>query len=499
VKVVRGANQLFLYGVDTAPVAPIHDLPIERGRGGVYTASIRDEGFLRTVWPDADWPPTSFPPPDLGKQKYGGIVPHEYQRQVLSYGNKLFIADDPGLGKTIEALMYLIERGLPAVVVYRLTAAQTHWEAHARTMGVDPIVGKLPSRAGQIGLFHYEALHRIVTGHKPEDLAEREAFRRWSKERVAIVLDESHAIKTPTTHRANNVWELFSEVPFKVLLSATPVKNRRADLWPQLAFLDPERFADWPRFAVRYCDGKTERISTGRGKPPKYVLVADGASHQDELSLRLKSILLRRSKWDVKLELPPVTRTVLPVEVDDPAAEEEFRSATRAGGVAVGVFSRYRAAMARGKVAAVADWLSGRSRTVVFTSFATAAQDLAARTGALLLDGSVAQRTRPTLLTEFAASGRNLVATTETGGESLNLQSANTVAFLDLPWTPAEIAQAEERVWRQGQQSPVYIVYFVSANSAEEQVVRVLLAKETRNEDWAVGRDDILRQVQQYL
>ncbi len=67
---------------------------------------------------------------------------------------------------------------------------------------------------------------------------------------------------------------------------------------------------------------------------------------------------------------------------------------------------------------------------------------------------------------------------TDAGGTGLNLQVADTVVNLELPWNPAVLEQRIARVHRMGQNRPVRVVNFVTRGTIEEKVLRTLEAKQ---------------------
>jgi superfamily II DNA/RNA helicase len=67
---------------------------------------------------------------------------------------------------------------------------------------------------------------------------------------------------------------------------------------------------------------------------------------------------------------------------------------------------------------------------------------------------------------------------TDAGGTGLNLQVADTVVNLELPWNPAVLEQRIARVHRMGQSRPVRVVNLVTRGTIEEKVLRTLEAKQ---------------------
>src|SRR5207244_13053503 len=94
------------------------------------------------------------------------------------------------------------------------------------------------------------------------------------------------------------------------------------------------------------------------------------------------------------------------------------------------------------------------------------------------LDGSVPQRLRQGLVHEFQTNARcRLFLTTNAGSTGLNLQAANTVINVDLPWNPAVLEQRIARAYRMGQDQPVQVFILITEGTIEEKLLSTLSAK----------------------
>jgi DNA repair protein RAD5 len=121
-----------------------------------------------------------------------------------------------------------------------------------------------------------------------------------------------------------------------------------------------------------------------------------------------------------------------------------------------------------------------KGKTVVFsqfTSFLDLIEPALARDHIpfLRFDGSMAQKTRATVLTEFTTSPRPyvLLLSLRAGGVGLNLTCARNVFMMDPWWSFAVEAQAIDRVHRMGQEREVKVVRFVVEGSIEEKMLRI--------------------------
>jgi superfamily II DNA/RNA helicase len=94
------------------------------------------------------------------------------------------------------------------------------------------------------------------------------------------------------------------------------------------------------------------------------------------------------------------------------------------------------------------------------------------------LDGSVPQKRRQELVHEFQTNPEcRFFIMTNAGSTGLNLQAANTVINVDLPWNPAVLEQRIARAHRMGQTQPVQVFILVTENTIEESLLATLSAK----------------------
>jgi hypothetical protein len=100
--------------------------------------------------------------------------------------------------------------------------------------------------------------------------------------------------------------------------------------------------------------------------------------------------------------------------------------------------------------------------------------------GYVLLHGGVPGKDRRGLMDRFREDPAcRVFLSTDTGGTGLNLQAADTVLNLEVPWNPAVLEQRIARVHRMGQHRPVQVVNLVTRDSIEERVLRTLALKRT--------------------
>jgi SNF2 family DNA or RNA helicase len=128
------------------------------------------------------------------------------------------------------------------------------------------------------------------------------------------------------------------------------------------------------------------------------------------------------------------------------------------------------------------------------------------------LDGSIPQKKRQGLIHRFQNDPDcRLFITTNAGSTGLNLQAANTVINVDLPWNPAVLEQRIGRAHRMGQKRPVQVYLLVTENTLEENLLATLSAKhelaqavldpdsELTQVDMATGMEELKRRLEVLL
>jgi superfamily II DNA/RNA helicase len=95
------------------------------------------------------------------------------------------------------------------------------------------------------------------------------------------------------------------------------------------------------------------------------------------------------------------------------------------------------------------------------------------------LDGQVPQKKRPALVRRFQEDADcRVILLTNAGSTGLNLQSADTVINVDLPWNPAVLEQRIARAHRMGQHRPVDVYLLVTEDTLEERLLDTLAMKQ---------------------
>ena len=448
----------------------------------------------------------------LSLQSLIGVESHRYQvetvRRVLRvlHGRAL-LADEVGLGKTIEAIMVLREYQLRGMVRRALVLTPAplvaQWEGElaakagltARTTD-DPLARAEPER--------FWKPDGVVVASLPFARAARNAPHVQGAAWDLVIVDEAHHVK----NRSTLGWKLIDGTRnrFLLLVTATPVENDLEELYNLVTLLRPGQFASPSAFRKEFVDPK------------------DPTSPRNHERLRalLAEVMVRNTRAQSGLKLPPRFVTTVAVE-PDPAERElyeavvevfqnhtsdETRMATSTllleagsspqalrGGVSrmlenkkhPKAFAQALKSLAA-KAAKVVMTRKGQhlvdlvrahdGPSLVFTRFRDTLDHLrellrAAGLAHLAFHGGMDSHERQEVLRAFRRAGGVLLAT-DVGGEGQNLQFCAHLVNFDLPWNPMLIEQRIGRLHRMGQVEPVRVFNLCAKGTIEERVLDVL-------------------------
>jgi SNF2 family DNA or RNA helicase len=410
----------------------------------------------------------------------GELAPFQWAavRYALD-ARRVFLADEQGLGKTVEALATLEADGAYPAIVVCPASMKLGWEREVarwlphRSTAVVQGRGAVPAPA-DITILNYE----VVAAH-------REKLGRRAPR--AIVVDESHYCKNPRAKRTQAVRRLAGAVTgdgLRLALTGTPVLNHADELIAQLRMLDRlEDFGSGARFSRQF----------------------RGRLSEERLHWHLRRrCFVRRLKSEVLPQLPAKRQVVVPIALTN---EAEYRLAERdviawlrsqplelsqlKAKIAATLRAQRLAQLgalqrlaARGKLAAslawIDDFLASGEPLVVFARHLEVQQAVMARfPSALHLLGEDSLAAREASIAAFQAPDGHplIVCATRVAAQGITLTRASNVAFLELEWTPAMHDQAEDRCHRIGQHDAVTAWYLLAAETIDETMARLIQSK----------------------
>lgn len=427
------------------------------------------------------------------------LLPYQLDGVAFAVGaGRAVLADDMGLGKTIQGIgvAELLSRvaGIEKVLVICPTSLKAQWRSEIQRFcdrDCQLVMGSAEERYLQYDnecfftICNYE---QVIRDLEPIELV------NWD----LIILDEGQRIKNWEAKTSRVVKSLKSR--FALVLSGTPLENRLDELYSVVQFIDDRRLGPGFRFFHRY------RTVDDDGR----VL---GYKNLDELRAKLRPILLRRTRDSVLQQLPERTTEIVRIPASDEQRNISYENVCRAAQIAAKRFLtemdllRIQQHLLTARLAADSTFLVNKKepsfstkldyleelfeqlwedpqRKVVLFSEWTTMLDLIERRlerfqiNFVRLDGSVPQKKRQQLVHSFQHDANcRLFLTTNAGSTGLNLQAANTVINVDLPWNPAVLEQRIARAHRMGQKRHVDVYLLVTTNTFEERLLETLSDK----------------------
>jgi len=365
-----------------------------------------------------------------------------YQNEAVRFleaadGNAL-IGDEMGLGKTLQSLAFVASKNKRVLVVCPkvvrrtwIKEAEKFFPGHFQNKSKELIAADLKHGAPDlrnvnIATVNYESLEKF-----------RPAIEAAGFD--AIIVDESHRIKNPKAKATKLISEMAPMFAHKMLLSGTAIKNKKEELHTQIEIIRPGLFS---RFGLKF--------GTIGGVWNK---------------LKKNGVYLARQKKKVLTDLPEKTTQIAEVPVSGmPRLPTD-----------IGEMSAARVVAAIAKTSATKDFVqevidSSDSNVLVFTESLDAAKKLKEELGdvAILHHGQMSDDAREKAKEEFqneTSTKRVFVSTRQSLAVGATLTRADKVVFNDLPWTAADVRQAEDRAHRVGQRNNVNVYWITAQNS----------------------------------
>lgn len=421
-----------------------------------------------------------------------------YQRAGVAYAlrqRRIILGDEMGLGKT------------PQLIAIALRAKH---EGKRSLVVVPPSLRENWRR--EIAKFTNGALSvEVVVGTKPYALSNADVtvigdagVAGWAGELAkagfgALLVDEAHRAKNPKAKRTIGLGAIARSIPsegYVVLASGTPAVNRPVELVSPLNIIGQLKpvFGSDASFKWRYCDP----VHNGFG------YTFNGASNTAELNDKLTgTCMVRRRKEDVLKELPAKRRAQVAVALDNATLREYKRieddflawvyekggreAALRASNAEVITrLTALRASMGKAKVASAVEHIESLIEddqpVVVFAwhrevidTFIEACNERAQndpRWSVVKVVGGMTDDAKQKAVDDFQSGRANIfIGNYVAGGVGLTLTRASQWVGIELPWTPADLQQAEDRIHRIGQTEAVTCWHITGAREDGQDTI----------------------------
>ena len=467
-----------------------------------YIIDVRDNNYrnkkISRLFPDG-----------INSSYFNGLINAElypYQREGVLFAaraGRVLLADDMGLGKTIQAIatteLLAKEFSVSNVLIICPTSLKYQWKNEIEKFtdrSVKVIEGHLDKRKFQYLDDSFYKIASYGVALHDVDYINRAGFDM-------VILDEAQRIKNWKTKTAQNLKKLQSH--YAIVLTGTPLENKLEELHSIVEFIDPFRL----EALFRFLDNHQTTDSTGK---------VTGYHDLNKISEVLHDILLRRTKVEILKQLPERIDKHYFIDITKEQAEIHDDYSATVARLALkwkrqGFLSekeRKRLLVSLGCMRMVCDstyildektrhdtkidellvilkdiFESSDEKVVIFSQWERMTRLVAAELekmniGYEYLHGGVPSVKRKDLIDNFRDNlTKRVFLSTDAGGVGLNLQSANIIINLDLPWNPAVLEQRIARVHRLGQQKNVRVINFVAKDTIEQRILSVIRMKKS--------------------
>jgi len=426
---------------------------------------------------------------------------YPYQKEGVKRifeAGRILLADDMGLGKTIQALaateIFAKYLNIEKVLIICPTSLKFQWKREIEKFTdreAIVIEGLIHTRKD---LYASDSFYKIISyGVCRSDL---ELINNSNAD--LIIIDEAQRIKNWKTQTAQSVKKILSE--FTIVLTGTPLENRIEDLHSIVEYID--RYKLGPLF--RFLDAHQVLDEKGKLK---------GYRNLRTINKTLGDILLRRTKKEIADQLrgrvdknyfvemtkqqiadhesyyDVVSKLVSKwIRLGFLSEEERQKLLTCLNCMRMVCDSTYilnRRADHNTKIKEISDLLEDlledkENKIVIFSQWKRMFELIIHLLEKLnisfeYLNGDLPAKERKRIIEKFQETGDiKVFLSTDAGGVGVNLQSANILINVDLPWNPAVLEQRIGRIFRIGQRKQVSVYNFISKNSIEHRILYLL-------------------------
>lgn len=430
--------------------------------------------------------------------------PYEHQRFLLEYSkshNKFLLADEQGLGKTKQAIDVacskqdkfkhcLIVCGVNGLKYNWLNEIKVHSDREGYILGTrGDKIGSVQDRLDDLNNIAERNEFFLITN--VETLRNKEVQKKikalCEDNTIGMtIIDEIHKCKNSQSEQGKAIHCCCSY--YKIALTGTPLMNECIDLYNILKWLEVENhnLTQWRNY---YCE---------MGGFGGYQIV--GYRHLDELQEMLDSVMVRRRKVDV-LDLPPKiyinellemnnnqaaiyeeVREALIKDIDrirlshNPLAELiRLRQATASTAI---LSSKVNASCKIDRLLEIMEEVNGKA--VIFSNW-TSVTDIVAEKLKKYKPAVITGETKDVQaeLNKFKKNKtcKCIIGTIGALGTGYTLTEADTVIFLDEPWTMADKLQAEDRCHRIGTKDSVTVITLMCKDTIDERIHEIIERK----------------------
>lgn len=448
------------------------------------------------------------------------LLPHQIETArtaIEKMNGKAILADEVGLGKTIEAGLIMKEymiRGLVKKVLILVPASLvTQWTGELTGKFYIPAIQQKKS-------YVWEQCDVVVSSI---DTAKRQQHRDiiYKQNYDMIIIDEAHKLKNRNTKNYEFVRHLKKR--FCLLLTATPVQNKPEEIFHLISLLKPGHLGSSETFEKNYqLRGRSLHNEEKLKQLVDKVMIrnrrGDTGMPWPKRSVESVKISLNKEERDLYDSVSDFNKIGVPGAIHSFSMMTLRREICSSREAALMTLQKmYRREDLHSEVKEVIQSISGKIEHVKNNSKAEKAIELIKeiddkviifteyRATQVFLQWFLKQhgissvpyrggfkRSKKDWMRQLFRERAQVLVATEAGGEGINLQFCRHVINYDLPWNPMRIEQRIGRIHRLGQERDVSIYNFATENTVEEHILELLYEKINLFENVIGELDEIL-------
>ena len=430
---------------------------------------------------------------------------YQFQKEGINFGiekkGRILIADEMGVGKTIQAIgiSLLYKENWPVLIIC---------PASLKYVWRNEILKWIPD-------INTDKDIQIVKSGKDEFLCDEKFYiisydltvkfeqKIIDKQFNFIIADEAHYLKSLDAKRTKCLLPIIQKSKRILLLTGTPILSKPFELYPLLTMLRPDIFNNFKIFGNRYCDPKQKFFNNN------WFMDWSGSSNAKELNYILKNIMIRRLKKDVINQLPPKKRQKIEIETD-PKIIKKIKSLNVKNEIIIkelynfnnnlnnenlkefrnenNMFNKIYMLTAEAKTKGVKEYIhyliENNCKFLIFGHHRLMLDSIEEEVKKLKvvyirIDGDVKPEVRQEYVNKFQTDEACLVAILSITAccTGMTLTAASTVIFSELYMTPAIMIQAEDRAHRIGQERECVNIHYLYGPDTLDDILFKMLNK----------------------
>lgn len=431
------------------------------------------------------------------------------QKIKNSMGGTAMLADEVGLGKTVEAGIVIKEFltvGLAKkILILAPPSLLQQWQDEMSSkFDLDFIIHRNDPRFENIASHDLLIMSHASATYPKQSIPLNNIY--WD----LVVVDEAHSMKNAETHKHIFVRNL----PKRnlLLLTATPIQNNLEEMYNLVDLMHPGCLGTWKQFRDKYVGDTTARtiqsgmrdqlqkeiskfiIRTTRKEVRRYVKFTDRVPHTDILNPSDEESKLYNMMTDIirdQYEKGAAVRFALMTyqRLTSSSTEASKRALYRMKESKLISDSEYDELMSHARSIRIDSKLSRlleiihnqSSKFLIFTEFYATQDHIAQKLTdegytVTLFNGKMSSEEKHESVNLFRGDAQIMISTSA-GGEGQNFQFCHNIVNYDLPWNPMRVEQRIGRVHRIGQESDVHIFNFALVGTIEAYILELLYTK----------------------